>query len=210
MCSIDWSAFGAMLGGLSTLALAIIAFMTRKAWYQQIVYQRRREIAEDLILRGQEVLSLIERMYYPYCRYGENGRMSKRSGESEEDFALRRTWGWREQALEEASGSVEKLRIASMLAEVHLEKGLNNGAVQLISAVESIVAGSRGMIAFQRDVEKNPLPKDATRESPVWQERSRRHKELENETWLDDQRLTKWREDYTSMRDACTRSLKDL
>lgn len=208
MCSIDWSGFGAMLGGVATLMLAIIAFMTRKVWYQQVVYQRRRDISEDLILRGQEVLSLIERMYYPYSRYGEKGRMTRRLDESEEEFERRRNYGWREQAFEESAGSVEKLRVASMLAAVHLEPEVHQNAERLIAGVESIVAGSRGAVEFQRQVASNPLPQGASRDLPMWQERSRRHAELENETWLDDQRLAKWKEAYEDMREACIRSLK--
>lgn len=210
MCSIDWAAVGAMLGGLSTLALAIIAFITRETWQKQIIYQRRREISEDLILYGHEVLSLIERMYYPYPRNGEIQRMSRRHGENDQDFELRRNYGWREQALEEASGSVEKLRVASMLAAVNLERSVQEKADRLLGAVESIVAGSRGMIEFQRNNAANPIAAGTARESPVRQERSQQYTELENQTWLEDRRLAAWKADYAALREECEKSLKTL
>ncbi|MEJ1098725.1 MULTISPECIES: hypothetical protein [unclassified Pseudoxanthomonas] len=191
-------ALGSLLGGLATAVLAYVAWVSRKAWQQQVRFQREMDVAEALFVQSKLVADLLKLMFYPYSQRGESGRMPKLEGETEQDWALRKNRRWADITYNEHSADVEKLRATALRAGAVLGVDYQEKAFWLVDFVHDILAAGREMEAFRKNAEKQHSPNEEAKKR-----QQETYSRIERRQWSDMEKLKRIDIVYSEIERMC-------
>lgn len=136
---VDWNAFGAMLSGIGTIALAYLGWLGIGAWRDQLLGSRNISLRDDLLTQAYEIEEICRYMLSPFSTSEEHAKVERKPEESDDEFGRRAAYSVVQLRFNEHLEPFSRMRALAFRAKATFGEEVYRAIGALISKPRSFI-----------------------------------------------------------------------